>query len=144
MITREYASEVVLSKEELEDIKRAQWEIRYKGLQNTNESALTRALQAFTSILSFFNIPYAASLANTVVSAILSEPSMKDELISLSRSGEDYLQDLIYAMDDHPEWLLVKVKLPFVDVEYNNKTFRLVAGRGAIIAVKVKEGWITG
>ena len=113
--------------------------------EQVNESNLARKLNAFSKIYIAFLLPSPVTLAASIIAAVTSSPSDREIIIQMCRNGEDYLQQLYYMMDDHPEYQLVKVALPFL--EFNSpryETFRIVSGRGQILGIKVEGGWITG
>lgn len=139
---KEYTRTLILSKREINYIKRAQFEMRMDGFKNEDEGKLIQGLSAFTSVLSFaFMLPTPVTLAAGVIAAISSSPSERDTIISVCSNGEDYLEILWNMMDDHPEYDLVKVELPFL--EFVDEGFRIVSGFGRIEAIHVGNGWIT-
>ena len=138
---REYIDTLVLSKQEINSIKRAQFEMRMEGFTNQNEEKLRQKLSAFTNVLSFaFKLPTAVTLATAAISAITSSPSERDVIINVCRNGEDYLEQLWNIMDDNPNYELIEVQLPFL--EFIDEEFRIVQGRGIVKSVKVGGYWI--
>ncbi|MBU5675907.1 hypothetical protein KQI88_05725 [Alkaliphilus sp. MSJ-5] len=138
---KEYIDTLVLSKQEINSIKRAQFEMRMEGFTNQNEEKLRQRLSAFTNVLSFaFKLPTAVTLAAAAISAITSSPSERDVIINVCRNGEDYLEQLWNIMDDNPNYELIEVQLPFL--EFIDEGFRIVQGRGIVKAVKVGGYWI--
>lgn len=137
---KEYVETLTLTKDELHDIRKAQFKIRQEGFENVNEESLRLGLSAFASILSFITtLPTAATLAASVIAAVTSSPSEREIIINLCRDGEDFLGSIEYLMEDHPEYKLAKVKLAFL--EFVDEEFRIVTG-GALIGIKTDNGWI--
>lgn len=132
---------LVLSRSQLYSIKRAQFEIRMQGFTYVDEGKLAKNLSAYASILSLaFMLPTPVTLAAGVIAGISSIPSERDTIISMCRRGEDYLQSLIYLMDDNPQYDFVKVELPFL--QFVDEEFRIISGYGRLIAVHVGSGWV--
>lgn len=139
---KEYSKTLTLTKSKIKSIKRAQYEIRMKGFNNMNESKLVKALSAFTGVLSFaFLLPTPATLGAAVISSLVDIGSERDSIISVCRTGEDYLESLEYFMDDHPEYDQVKVQLPFI--EFVNDEYRIICDNGKITSVHTGDGWLT-
>ncbi|MFT9487403.1 MAG: hypothetical protein ACH0QD_08565 [Tepidibacillus sp.] len=138
---KEYIENLTLSRSELYKIRRAQYEIRMQGFTYLDEGQLADNLVAFATVLSLaFILPTPVTLAAGVISAMGNIGSDRDLVIQVCRNGEDYLQGLIYYMDDHPEYDLLKVDLPFL--EFIDEGFRIVQGNGAITAIHTGSGWI--
>ncbi|GFN34383.1 hypothetical protein [Tepidimicrobium xylanilyticum] len=99
----EYIDTLTLSKDQINKIKRAQFEMRMKDFQNQDEEKLRQKLSAFASVLSLaFMLGTPFTLAVAVISTITSEPSDRDIIITVCRHGEDYLERLWNIMDDNP------------------------------------------
>lgn len=138
---KEYLEKLVLSKREIEEMERAQFEIRKEGFEAQNEEKLRLGLSAFASVLSMaFMLGTPATLAAAVIAGITSSPSDRETLKITSRHGEDYMRELIYTMDDHPNYELIEVELPFL--EFIDEGFRIVSGAGRVTAVKDSGNWI--
>lgn len=137
----EYIDTLTLSKDQINKIKRAQFEMRMEGFQNQDEEKLRQKLSAFASVLSLaFMLGTPFTLAAAVISAITPGPSDRDIIITVCRHGEDYLEGLWNIMDDNPNYELLKVELPFL--EFIDEGFRIVSGAGRVVAVKDNGIWI--
>lgn len=55
-------------------------------------------------------------------------------------AGTKYLYSVLLAMDDHPEYLLVELELPFV--EFVEEEYRICGGNGITTRVNVNGKWI--
>ncbi len=137
----EYIDNLTLSKDKLYKIRRAQYEIRMQGFTNVDEGKLTSNLAAFATVLSLaFMLPTPVTLAAGIISAMGDIGNERNAVIQVCKNGEDFLQELMYFMDDHPNYDLIRVDLPFL--EFVNEGFRIVQGEGQITAVHMGNGWI--
>lgn len=128
---KEYTKVLTLTKEQINSIKRAQFEMRMEGFKNQDKEELIKNLSTFTSILSFaFMLPTPVTLGAAVISAITSSQSDRDTIISVCEDGEDYLEKLFNEMDDNPDYKALVVELPFL--EFIDEGFRIVHGSGII------------
>jgi hypothetical protein len=139
---KEYISNLTLTRSKLYDMKKAQYYIRTDGFKKLDKGTLIDHLDLYASILSYaFYLPTPATLAAAVIASmgnvILEEKNM---IINSSIVGEDYLQELEYFFDAHPEVDQIKVDLSFL--EFVDEGYRIVQAKGAITAIHVKSGWI--
>jgi hypothetical protein len=138
---KEYIDTLILTKDKVYKVKRAQFEMRRYGFEQEDESKLSDALVAFSSVLSLaFMLPTPVTLAAGVISVVASGPSDLDTIIKVCRNGEDYLQEVYDFMYDNPEYDRVEVDLPFL--EFVDEEFRIVQGNGQVTRIHSGSGWI--
>ncbi|CAM3299339.1 hypothetical protein FITA111629_15235 [Filibacter tadaridae] len=139
---REYISNLTMSRDTLYRVRRAQYEIRMQGFTNVSEGKLITALGAYSTVLSLaFMLPTPVTLAAGVISAISGAGNERATIIAVCKNGEDYLQELLYFLDDHPQYDSIRADLPFL--EFIDEKFRIVHGKGVLTAVHAKNGWIS-
>ncbi len=137
----EYIENLTLSRDKLYKIRRAQYEIRMQGFTNVDEGKLASNLTAFATVLSLaFMLPTPVTLAAGIISAMGNIGNERDIVIKVCKNGEDFLQGLLYYMDDHPNYDLIRVDLPFL--EFVDEGFRIVQGNGQITAIHRDGVWI--
>lgn len=138
---REYVGSLTMSYDTLYKIRRAQYEIRTKGFTNVSQNSLVTALGQYAGVLSLaFMLPTPVTLAAGVIAGITGAANERATIIKVCQNGEDYLQQLIYYMDDHKQYDQIKVDVPFL--EFIDEKFRIVSGSGILTGVHTKNGWI--
>lgn len=139
--TTEYVQDFIVTRDQLYSMKKAQYYMRIKGFTNTNEDALINNLSAFTGVLSFaFMLPTPVSLAAGIISALSAGITSISAITSMSIRGEDYLQNLVYILDEHPEIEQLKISMPCL--EFVDQNFRILTGYGSVLKVRAYHEWV--
>lgn len=142
----EYAETLVFTREEANKMRLGQWDIKYHGYKNKQQSVLQDALTIIATILSMaFKLPTPVTLAAGVIAtAVSSTQSLLDQYIKMAEDGQDYLQMIVTDIFDANPGLYeaVEVELPFLEFLEEDEGYRIVSGNGAIKRLKTENGWI--
>jgi len=147
--SREGTVKVIISKDNLYKLERAQRESMIKGIYDENENTLETALGGFLTALGFIcaDAPTPVGVAIGVVAvAVGLNESSKDILNDLSNSGLNWVRSQYDYMYDHPQYDLIEITYPYLEY-YNvngSKEIRFVTGKGILNRVHVAGGgWIS-
>ena len=149
--TKEGATTVTISMDNLYKLERAQRESIQKGIYAKDTSGLQTALGGFLTALGFIcakaPTPYGVAIGVVSVANGMLD-SDKDILDKLSNSGLNWIRAQYDFMYDHPQYDLIEITYPYLDylnVDGNGKDIRFATGKGSLNKVHLKNGggWIS-
>lgn len=138
--TKEYASNLTLTKKDVENLMEQQQIIYEVGIKKGDTAQLIADLANAAGLLStIFLAATPGGLAGALAQALLaSTPSEKQALDAMVKNGYYEMGGLLRWFNQNPNFDIIEVKLPFI--EYERQNIRFVTGRGAIQRVHKKGG----
>ncbi|WP_068792547.1 hypothetical protein [Brevibacillus laterosporus] len=144
MRSKEYADTVIVNLSQVRKIRRAQREIYDSGFDKPDDNRLLSVLGSAASVLGLIFVTSTPVGILAGITGILSSitPNAREALESMVQKGEwnlGYMEDFL---DDYPEYDRMEIELPFIEFNVNGKKIRFVSGKGNVLRVHSRGGWM--